>query len=718
MKQPAILLIILWFIIPLISFAQHNVSLDSLHKQLITQKGLERIKTLDELSWQLRKQKDSLGIRYALEALKLSRNENYYKGLSDAYSRLGDFAKRQDYLEQAKKYYLKALTIDQEQHYVYGIARANNQLGLLYQKQEQRIKALEYFLPSLTAFVSIKSYKQATKVTTNIGKLYSFYNANKEALEYYLKALDYSKLEGNTLLIAKAHKNLGHINKAQENYKETLYHYKVAEKLYLEKKNIKDIADIQIDIATIYDYLGRNSESKTAFIKALNYIKKHKEGNKGALHNNFAALYRKLKQSDSAILHYQKGVFYFKMKHQNKKLSIAYGNMGNVYYDKQEFKTALSYLNKSLNIQQRISSNDFSVLEKTYRSIAKVYIGLKNDARAYAYLDSSFNISKKEFKKIKTGDRYEVAYLNEKNETEALKSQNKIIEVEADKKSQSIKWLILALVLLTVLFFYVTKARQQKQKRIVAEANLKQQKLIATHEKEQQEQQLYKLVKAQEMKAINAMIDGQEEERKRIAQDLHDNLGSKLSLVKIHYKSVEADLETIDKETKEQYEKASVLLDEACKSVREISHNMLSGTLSNFGLLPALKELKQTLENAYKKHNLKNININLTFHKLENRLENTTEIQLYRILQELLNNIIKHAEATEVDIQLLKLEKRISIVVEDNGIGFDMNKDYKGMGLTTIQSRIVKLKGNYNIDSGKGNGTTVTIDIPNYQIEI
>jgi two-component system, NarL family, sensor kinase len=98
----------------------------------------------------------------------------------------------------------------------------------------------------------------------------------------------------------------------------------------------------------------------------------------------------------------------------------------------------------------------------------------------------------------------------------------------------------------------------------------------------------------------------------------------------------------------------------------------------------------------------------------DNRLEYAIEINLYRIIQELISNILKHSKASEVSIQLLKKVARLNIVVEDNGIGFDIDqiKNKKGMGLKNIESRVDSLKGEFNIDSGKGAGTTITIEIP------
>lgn len=679
------------------SYAQQQKVIDSLLQEEVQQKGIAKIKTLNELSWQLRKSNDSTGIRYALKALELSQEQNYYLGISDAYNRLGSIAKHQKKIGQAKKYYNKALSIDEKQNYKYGIARANNQLGIIYKDQENLVNAIDSYKNSLNAFEKIKKHKQAAKVATNLGALYLHYNKKKEALQYYLKALNYSKLSKNRNLIAKSLKKLGLTQKKLQNYKEALAYFKKATSIYEEENNLEEIANTQIAIATMYDYLNKNELSKKTFIKSLRFINQNNQGDKGSLCINFATLYKKLGQRDSALYYYKKSIGVFKKSNNNKNLLVAYNNIGNLYSDTKNHKEALTYLKQSLTLQHQVK--DSSMLALTYTSIAKVYIHSKNYALAYQYKDSSYWVTKKEYFKIKAADRYEVAYINEKKKLEAAVHQQKIAEANTEKKNSYIFALIVAIILMTGLFFYAIKARKQKQKQ-----------LIMTHEREIQNQQIQTLISTQEMQAFDAMITGEEKERKRIAEDLHDNFSSKLALIKILYQSIGNNLTT---EANSNYKKANTLLDEACKDIREISHKMLSGTLANFGLVPALKELQQNIESVYAKQHEKQIQINITFHKLDFRLDNGIEIQIYRVLQELLTNIIKHAHATQVDIQLLKLSDTINIIVEDNGIGFNTVATHKGVGLKNIHSRIItKLKGDYHIDSGKGNGTTFAIDIP------
>lgn len=211
------------------------------------------------------------------------------------------------------------------------------------------------------------------------------------------------------------------------------------------------------------------------------------------------------------------------------------------------------------------------------------------------------------------------------------------------------------------------------------------------------------LLQQQEMKSAYAILEAQEQERKRIAEDLHDRLGSRLAAVKLHFHAFKKN----EDGNTGFFSKGSELLDGAVDEVREISHNMLSGVLSKFGLVAALEDLCNTLESS------KQLSVSLHAHHLDARLDMQIELNIYRIIQELVSNILKHSGATEIIIQLNRYESELIVTVEDNGAGFDNAIQRKrGIGLQNIDSRVQSLKGRWHIDSGKGQGTIVTIEIP------
>lgn len=207
---------------------------------------------------------------------------------------------------------------------------------------------------------------------------------------------------------------------------------------------------------------------------------------------------------------------------------------------------------------------------------------------------------------------------------------------------------------------------------------------------------------------LNAIIQTEEKERKRFAKDLHDGLGPLLSTVKMSVSTL-AQLEH-DKSSKEIVENTEMVINEAIKSLKEISDNLSPHVLNNFGLARAVRNFSNKI-NATKV-----LHIRLRSNLGEIRFENNIEVVLYRVICELINNTIKHAKAKKIDIDLNIEEKNLTIVYKDDGKGFQMDKllnqaNNTGMGFSNIFSRINSLKGEINVDSKPGKGTLVNIKV-------
>ena len=207
--------------------------------------------------------------------------------------------------------------------------------------------------------------------------------------------------------------------------------------------------------------------------------------------------------------------------------------------------------------------------------------------------------------------------------------------------------------------------------------------------------------------ATTAIIAAEENERKRIAADLHDGVGQIMSAAKMNLSAFENELPFRDEKQKISFEKIIDLVDESCKEIRSVSHQMMPNALLKSGLASAIKEFIDKLDNRILK-------VNLHTEGLNERLESNVETILYRIIQECVNNVIKHSGANTLDISLIKDADGLSATIEDNGKGFDIkNKDHiEGIGLKNIYSRVSFLKGTVDFDSSPGNGTLVAIHIP------
>jgi signal transduction histidine kinase len=269
-----------------------------------------------------------------------------------------------------------------------------------------------------------------------------------------------------------------------------------------------------------------------------------------------------------------------------------------------------------------------------------------------------------------------------------LETQQK--ELENSKLRNQIYLLLSIAVILGITGFLVNKNTTKKRLLAEQEALLKQERVD-------------NLLKEQELVSIDAMIEGQEKERQRVANELHDDLGSLMATIKLHF-----DNSKMSKKDP-SLQNAEKLLEEAYQKVRGMAHSKNSGVMSNQGLLPAIKKMAQVITETNA------LQVTVEDFGMGERLENSLELSLFRMVQELVANVIKHADATTVSIQLTQHEDNLNIIIEDNGKGFDRSKidtGKTGMGLTTIEKRVEHLEGNFTVDSVQGKGTSILIDIP------
>ena len=206
-----------------------------------------------------------------------------------------------------------------------------------------------------------------------------------------------------------------------------------------------------------------------------------------------------------------------------------------------------------------------------------------------------------------------------------------------------------------------------------------------------------------------ALLMGEEQERKRIATELHDGMGSMLSTLKLNAETIELDQKQLSEKERIAYRKVIDLIDKACVELRNISHNMIPTGMEQFGLIQSLHSIIKNINNSGKTI------FNLDTYNLNERFNRELELSLYRIALELINNIIKHSYARNATIQLIKNEDNITLMVEDDGIGFDVNTIVEGMGLHNIKSRVDVFNGKFTIDTQPDRGSTFIIEIPIYE---
>ena len=205
-----------------------------------------------------------------------------------------------------------------------------------------------------------------------------------------------------------------------------------------------------------------------------------------------------------------------------------------------------------------------------------------------------------------------------------------------------------------------------------------------------------------EIMKLQGLLEGEEKERKRIAEELHDGIAGDLSAIKLNLGCLNQeninprDLSIINDLTK--------IIDKSCLHIREISHNLSPSSITNYGIVGATKNFCKKIEELYK------IKVNFTSAGERIELAKTIETHIYRIIQELLNNVVKHAEAKTADIKIIYDRPHILISVKDDGKGFPLKSNSKGIGLSNIDSRIKFMNASVKKESGN-NGTLFTISI-------
>jgi signal transduction histidine kinase len=220
-----------------------------------------------------------------------------------------------------------------------------------------------------------------------------------------------------------------------------------------------------------------------------------------------------------------------------------------------------------------------------------------------------------------------------------------------------------------------------------------------------QQLRINELETEKQLTATEAVLKGEEQERTRLAKDLHDGLGGLLSGVKFSLSNMKDNL-IITPDNMAVFERSLDMIDASIRELRRVAHNMMPEMLTKFGLDEALKEYCNILNGTGL------LKVNYQSLGMEARLDKSLEIIVYRIIQELLNNILKHASASEAFVQLVRETNRLNIVVEDNGKSFDtaILEENKGAGWMNIRSRVDYLKGQLDIHSEPGKGTLVNIE--------
>jgi two-component system, NarL family, sensor kinase len=357
--------------------------------------------------------------------------------------------------------------------------------------------------------------------------------------------------------------------------------------------------------------------------------------------------------------------------------------LGNFYAHTHAADKGISVVNEGISIARKY--NLHSKLLLLYTALAKDYQIAGNYQRYSEVLNNIIALKDSMYTKNSADALSDI-----QTKYEIQKKQNIIIQQKLDlTKKNNLIYGALILVALTVLLSYVILQTRRKNQKL----------------------RMQEIVMEQKRKTMDAVMHAEENERKRIAADLHDSVAHKMVVAKLNLEILEGFLPVLNQDQRHVYDNIFSLVDDSCTEVRNLSHSMMPQAFFQSGLTDAIKNFIDKIEN-------KSLRISFSTEGPLGELERNTEIMIYRIIQECMQNILKHADAGKVDISIILENGEIDVIIEDNGVGFDMDsiEQIEGMGMKNLKSRIEFLNGKLDINSQKGRGTVIAFYIPVRQL--
>jgi len=512
------------------------------------------------------------------------------------------------------------------------------------------------------------------------GQSWYFKGTYDSAAVNYYKALDILNKSNEPLKKAGVLNELGKLYRKTRDLDRSLQMYDEAFAIYKTLEDESNMATILNESGVVFEYRGDYDEAIKRYNASLEIREKlNDDVGKGYSYNFLGGVYTLQKKFTEAEKYLLKSLEIREQLKDSFSIALSHGDLGFMYKEQGQFVKATEQYNLSNAIASSMHFAD--LLLSNYKELSVIAEKKGDFALALVYYKKQSILKDS----IYTGEKLkQIEQLNAKYQAEKKEQQLQLQQAEITRKNYLL-WGLAgggALLILSAFSFY--RKRRLQHKMNLQEAVMRQQDL-----------------------ATRAVIHAEENERKRIAADLHDGVGQMMSAAKMNLSAFENELAFNNEAQKLSFEKLMSLVDESCREIRSVSHQMMPNALLKSGLASAVKEFLDKIDNRI-------IKINLHTEGLQERMDDNTETVLYRVIQECVNNVIKHSGANNLDISLIRDRDGISATIEDNGRGFDTNDKQKseGIGLKNISSRIAFLKGTVDFDSSPGKGTLVAIHIP------
>jgi two-component system, NarL family, sensor kinase len=497
----------------------------------------------------------------------------------------------------------------------------------------------------------------------------------QQALSIYLIVLPRSEQKNNP---ARTRQILGNIGALYCN----MHNYEQAKKYYLQCVPLCEKDQDDWTLGHAFNGLADVYSKTSQFDKALEYAQKAiAAGQRCGDNENLSLIYQSVSQiyyvhfkdSEKAIEAGLKGLAIARESLPPAHIAAMLNNLSDVFYYTGDYQKCLDYALEAI----RTDTADFDTYGNASANVVRAGIQLSGKGNALKYFAAYDRINQK---RITKGFLEKIAEMETRYHTE--KKDLQIIVLEKQTKMQALvtigSGIILLLLIILIYFRYkITKRNEQ----------------IA-------EQKIVQLEKEKQLTSAQSLLEGENAERKRLARDLHDGLGGMLSVVKLNLVNMKGNT-ILPESDVPVFHNALEMLDESIRELRRVAHNLMPESLMRYGLKPGLSDFCRSISH-----------VRLHYFGEERRLEEKYEIATFRVVQELVNNAIKHSEASQINVQVIIENDRLNLVIQDNGKGFDPagTDTTRTTGLSSIRSRVESLGGHMELISSPGKGTEVQID--------
>ena len=619
--------------------------------------------------------------------------------------RLAYLSQRYGEVEKAEAYLLEALASAERTKLPADAIKATNNLGNLYARQQDYAAARQYYQQSLD--LSVAQYDQygESRAYLNLGNLYLIEGNWTSAIEQYVASAALKEELGDLAGLAKLHNNIGTIYQEQERLEEGLRYYRKSADYYTSVGDSSKLAEVRVNMGSVLVTQDFPSDGIYLLRLALKQLDEQSQADIVlAARLNLAIGYQAIGEYERSLIYLPDVEAAALAQQDEEALVFAWNLLGAGHFYLDDYAKAVSYYEQSESLALKLG-----LLKEQKKALFGLYeaeaaaghfeTSLRWLEQYSAVKDSLFDQASRRTL-LELQEHYEAD--QKAQEIASLNIENRNIALEGELKDQQLNRSLLVIGLVVAIaalitVYFIFQSRRQKER--------------MAYESQRHNERIDQLMTEQEVATLEAVYTTQQQERRQIARDLHDNLGNYLATLKHQHEAHAPDPH--DEAAHERFSTTANLISQAYREVRSISHQMATGQGVEFNLIPAIEQLVERVQSTGQ--------FTLQFHHFgqHDGWPQETEHVLYKVVQELLSNVLKHAQADQVTIQLNQSQEELTLMVEDNGRGFDPSTiGGQGIGLNNVNERIAALGGRCEVNSGAGRGTTVTMLVPYPQNEL